>query len=179
MKKPNKFIQILTILIAVLYPFLIFVALQHNFSLNILAFLMVIAFMASFLQSRKKLVLLIGLSLVIGLIFTRNVLFIKCYPVCMNLFICLTFGLSLKDKPLITTFAEKIEKHMTDEIRLYTRKATWAWTIFMAFNTLISIMTLFLPTIYWTIYNGCLSYILIGMMFLGEYLVRRRSIHGY
>ena len=178
MIKPNKFIQILSVIILVLYPFLIFLALQHDFSLNILAFLMIIAFATSFLRSRKKLILVIGLCLIVALLLTNNILFLKCYPVCMNLFICLTFAFSLQDKPLITAFAEKMEKHITNEIKNYTRKATYAWTIFMACNTIISIITLFLPTFYWTIYNGCLSYILIGLMFIGEYIVRRRVFHG-
>jgi len=177
MKKPNKIVQILTIAVVILYPFLIFFALQHNFSLNILAFLMLIAFATSFLRSRKKLILLIGLFLVTTLLFTNNILFLKLYPICMNIFVCLTFGLSLKGKALLTIFAEKMGKKLTKEVEIYTRKATCAWTIFMALNTFISIITLFLPTIYWTIYNGCLSYMLIGLMFLGEYLVRRRTFH--
>ena len=111
----------------------------------------------------------------LGCLLLDNILFLMLYPVCMNFLICSAFLLSLKGTPLITVFAEKMGHSLTPDVLSYTRKATWAWGIFMAINTLVSLITVFLPLSYWTFYNGFLSYILIGLMFGAEYLCRRRS----
>lgn len=96
----------------------------------------------------------------------------------MNFLVCIGFLMSLKDTPLITAFARKAGHVLTPSVLDYTRRATWAWGIFMAFNTLISLITVFLPLSVWTFYNGFVSYILIGTMFAGEYFVRKRCAHA-
>ena len=55
----------------------------------------------------------------------------------------------------------------------YTRKATVVWAIFMFFNTVISLITVFLSTKIWVLYNGFISYILIGIMMTTEYIIRK------
>ena len=92
----------------------------------------------------------------------------------MNSCVCAIFALSLKKTPLITKFAQKIRKEPLDTKTLnYTRNATKAWAIFMLVNTFISLITVFLSNEIWTIYNGFISYMLIGMMMLSEYIVRK------
>jgi uncharacterized membrane protein len=62
---------------------------------------------------------------------------------------------------------------LTDQEIKYTKNATLAWAIFMACNTIISFITLFLPMKIWVLYNGFISYILIGVMMISEYITRK------
>jgi len=105
------------------------------------------------------------------------VFFLRLYPVCMSALVCFSFWISLRDKPLITAFAEKMGQEMTPEVICYTRKVTIVWGIFMALNTAVSLITLMTPMWFWTLYNGLIFYILMGLMFVGEYCIRRRVQH--
>lgn len=92
----------------------------------------------------------------------------------MNAGVCSVFALSLRKTPLITQFAQKINKNNLDDKELnYTRRATIAWAIFMFFNTIASLITVFLSNETWVLYNGFVSYILIGIMMGAEYLIRK------
>ena len=63
---------------------------------------------------------------------------------------------------------------ITSEVKKYTKNATLAWGIFMLFNAIASFLTIFAPDWIWAVYNGFISYILIGIMFLAELLYRRK-----
>ncbi|WP_224732672.1 hypothetical protein [Francisella sp. SYW-9] len=55
----------------------------------------------------------------------------------------------------------------------YTWYVTFAWCIFFAINASISILTVIIGSIkIWTLYNGFISYILIGSMMLIEIIIR-------
>ena len=55
----------------------------------------------------------------------------------------------------------------------YTRHVTEAWVIFFLVNASISLWTaLHADLALWTLYNGFISYLLIGLMFGGEYILR-------
>ena len=55
---------------------------------------------------------------------------------------------------------------------IYTRKVTYFWCIVTFLNLILSIVTIFLDDKIWILYNGCISYVFIGSMFLTEYIVR-------
>ena len=171
----NKLFKISGLILSLLYPFCIFFLLKKGISLRWMSLFLAVLILAAFLRSQKKVVLWIGAVLLAGCLLTDDIFFLKLYPVCMNFLVCTAFLLSLKGTPLITVFAEKMKHPLTPDVLNYTRKATWAWGIFMAINTFVSLITVFLPMSYWTFYNGFLSYILIGLMFGAEYLCRRRS----
>lgn len=170
----HKPLKGMLLILSVLYPFCVFLALLHGVSLRWMALFLLVLVLSAFLRSQQKIILCIGSVLVVFLLFFNNEIFLKLYPVCMNTLICTSFWLSLRDKPLITVFAEKMGQQMTPVVSCYTRKATIAWGIFMALNTFISLITLFMPMWFWTLYNGLIAYFLIGLMFGGEYLIRRR-----
>ncbi len=57
----------------------------------------------------------------------------------------------------------------------YTRKVTIVWIGFFIFNAAIASWTVAYGTLeQWTLYNGLISYCLIGLLLGGEYLVRRK-----
>ena len=156
------------------YPFIIFYMLQQNVAVKFmgLILLMVVAF--SFARNKNKYLFILGLILCFLVIFFNHEIFLRFYPVLMNAGVCSIFALSLRKTPLVTQFAKKMTKSNLDKNQLtYTRKATVVWAIFMFFNTVISLITVFLSTKIWVLYNGFISYILIGIMMTTEYIIRK------
>lgn len=100
--------------------------------------------------------------------------FLLYYPVLINFsFFCL-FGFSLFDQ---STFVERMASagslEITEEIRRYLRKVTIAWCLFFICNGAVALYTATEANHdVWVIYNGFLSYVLIGSMFVGEFAVR-------
>ena len=57
----------------------------------------------------------------------------------------------------------------------YTRKVTMAWQVFFLVNGSVALATAMLGNVsVWSLYNGFVAYLLMGMMFAAEYLIRRR-----
>ena len=78
----------------------------------------------------------------------------------------------IKDIEELQKIAKKMYGELTDFSRNYTRNLTYVWCIFLFINLSISILTVFLPAKIWILYNGCISYIAIGLLFGVEYIVR-------
>ena len=160
----------------VAYPFVIFYTLQQNIAIRCLGLFLLVAVILSFVRNKNKSLFILGLFLCFLVIFFNQEIFLKFYPVLMNAGMCSIFALSLRKTPLITQFTQKIRKCDLDEHKLrYTRHATIAWVIFMFFNTIASFITVFLSNEVWVLYNGFISYILIGIMMLVEYIIHKRK----
>lgn len=89
----------------------------------------------------------------------------------------LTFGLTLRPgrEALITTMARKMHGQVTDELRGYTRRVTWAWCCFFASQLAISIgLFFFAPIVIWSFFVNILDLPLVAVMFGAEYLFRLR-----
>jgi 3-hydroxymyristoyl/3-hydroxydecanoyl-(acyl carrier protein) dehydratase len=60
------------------------------------------------------------------------------------------------------------------QIDAYCRKVTLVWCAFFIFNGGIAAWTIFSGSdMLWSVYNGGISYILTGMLFAGEFIVRK------
>ena len=167
--------KILFSVFVITYPFMIFYALQQNIAVKFIGIILLMVVIFSFLHNKNKSIFLIGLTLCLFVVFFNQEIFLKLYPVLMNATVGTIFAWSLHKTPLITKFAQKMQKTPLDKNKLiYTRCATIAWTIFMFINTVVSLITVFLSNEIWTLYNGFISYVLIGIMMLSEYIVRQR-----
>ncbi len=111
---------------------------------------------------------------VIALFHFSRLELLKLYPILANFFIFMVFFLSIFQKEtIIQKIAKKCEGGELDEFtRNYTRNLTYAWSIFLAINVVLAILTAFMSDKIWMIYNGCISYILLGIFFLVEYIIR-------
>jgi len=100
---------------------------------------------------------------------------VKAYPVAVSLCVATIFGLSLLYPPtLVERMARLKEPNLPAQGVLYTRKVTIIWTVFLLANALISTATAVWGTLaQWTLWNGLISYILMGALFIGEMMVRR------
>lgn len=106
---------------------------------------------------------------------TGSVLGLKCYPVLVSAVLLALFGYSLWRPPsMIERFARLQQPDLPAQAIPYTRKVTWVWCGFFVVNGAIATATLFASDQLWALYNGLLSYIAIGILLAGEYLVRLR-----
>jgi uncharacterized membrane protein len=173
----NKILKIIVILLTLIYPFIVFVALQKQLSLKFMSLFLTAIILINFIKSKQKITLAFGLLLSTLLYITNNDLFLKSYPVIMNLIITITFYASLSSTPIITQITQKMKLKQTNQTKIYTKNLTIIWTIFLAINTVISFTTLFLSPFVWTLYNGLISYLLMGILFIGEFCIRRRFLN--
>ncbi|HLO76835.1 MAG TPA: hypothetical protein VK196_10325 [Magnetospirillum sp.] len=98
------------------------------------------------------------------------------YPVLMSLGMAAAFGLSLLKSPcLVECFAALAEPAPSDAARSYMRRVTMVWALFLTVNAGVSAWTAASGDMaLWTLYNGLISYVLMGALFAAEYAIRRR-----
>jgi uncharacterized membrane protein len=101
---------------------------------------------------------------------------LKLYPVLVNAIMFGAFGYSLIYPPsMVERFARIREPNLPNEAIGYTRNVTIIWSFFFAVNGAIAFITaLWTSAATWSLYNGFIAYLLMGLLFAGEYLVRLR-----
>ena len=189
--------KILFVVLSILYPLLVFSSLVifhvplKVFSLFIVFIALIYLLVATggtssdsiVLRLKKNLRLLISASLLlfagIFCLATGQTLFIKLYPVLMNLIFLFTFGISLFLPPNIcfrfACLAQKnlAKSHIAKRVEKYCFKVTMIWCVFFILNGSAAVYTVFCKSDkIWSVYNGGISYILMGIIFAVEFLVR-------
>lgn len=103
---------------------------------------------------------------------------LRLYPAAMSLGMLLLFGLSLKEPPsMIERFARLQEPDLPPAGVRYTRRVTQVWCMFFMINAALAGWTaLYASRDEWALYNGLIAYLLMGALFAGEWLVRRRFL---
>ena len=114
--------------------------------------------------------------LVILAIWFNALLPLKFYPVFVNAALLSAFIYSLIVPPsMVERFARLREPELPVSAMYYTRRVTQIWCVFFAINGTIALITaLWASAALWTLYNGFIAYLLMGLLFTGEYLVRWR-----
>lgn len=110
--------------------------------------------------------------------FTNAALPLKLYPVAVNGALLLLFGASLAHPPsAVERLARLTRPDLPEAGVVYTRKVTWVWCGFFLFNgTLAAASALWGSEAQWALYNGLIAYLLMGALFVGEWIVRRREM---
>ncbi|WP_414829121.1 hypothetical protein [Alteromonas sp. H39] len=100
-----------------------------------------------------------------------SVIMLKFYPVLMNVGMGLMFLVSLTDsQTLIEKFAIAGGKKPPQAAAGYLRTLTLCWGLLLLFNGIIAAYTAwFSSTATWALYNGLISYVLIGSFALIEF----------
>jgi len=101
---------------------------------------------------------------------------LKLYPVLVNVVLLATFGYSLWAPPsVVERLARLREKDFPPAAVRYTRRVTQLWCGFFIVNGGIALGTaLWASEAVWSLYTGVIAYILMALLFGGEYLVRLR-----
>jgi uncharacterized membrane protein len=170
----------------VLYPVLVYFGIRYV-SVGFLGGVLIALFalrlatsrgVAAFRPSGTQLALAsaVGIALAAVSMLQRSADAMLYYPALVNGGLLAVFALSLVRPPtVIERIARLREGPLSAAAVAYTRRVTIAWIVFFACNGAIAFATARWASLeIWTLYNGAVSYVLIGTMFGAEWLVRRR-----
>lgn len=101
---------------------------------------------------------------------------LRWYPVLISLALLGLFAGSLcSGMPIIERLARLSEPELPPAAVRYTRQVTWVWVGYFVVNASIaSGLALWAPLSWWTLYTGLIAYLLMGLLFAGEWLARQR-----
>jgi len=108
--------------------------------------------------------------------FTNALMLLKLYPVLVNAILLIVFAVSLYWPPsAIERIARLQHPNLPPRGVAYTRKVTEVWCGFFIVNGGLALITsLWASERIWALYNGLIAYGLMGVLFAGEWLVRRQ-----
>lgn len=182
MRKPLDLASVLLLVSTALYP-LLSVAGVHFLGAGAVVVLTIVTLgaRAAFRPARQMPAILALAPLAVafalaGIASIDATLSVRLYPAFMNLAMLVTFAATLWRPPsMIERFARILEPDLPESGVRYTRNVTVVWIAFFAINGGIALWTaLYASWRTWTIYNGMLAYLAMGVLFSAEYLVRRR-----
>lgn len=164
--------------LTVLYPAVVYFGMRHFAHWHLAALLGVLAVARALLARQLFWWAAAGLSCVLaGLSAWGDAwLPLKLYPTLVSVGMFAWFALSLWRPPsAIERLARWSEPDLPPEAVGYTRRVTQIWCVFFVFNGTVATATaLWGSDDLWALYTGFLSYVLMGMLFGCEWLVRRR-----
>ncbi|ASG68888.1 hypothetical protein CDV26_11325 [Francisella halioticida] len=173
----NSF-KIILISLTILYPFIVFVGIK-SLSLKYIGLLIALLFcLRSLIIKDKniiwKVICIMGVVLAITAALINNIIVMQLYPIFVNIILFGIFSYSLfQEKSIITKFAERVNKLPLPTYAIkYTWCVTFSWCIFFCLNALVSTFTVFGSIEIWTLYNGLISYLLIGLLATIEIIIR-------
>lgn len=178
----GRLLTIAVTLLLVLYPLLVYVGIQQ-LGPRVLAAILLVAALVRLVVAKvsgkalgNSAWLLLAAAVATGLtLATGSLLGLKCYPVLVSGVMLVLFGISLWHPPsMIERFARLQQPDLPTYAIPYTRKVTWVWCGFFVVNGAVATATIFASDYWWALYNGLLSYLLMGLLLAGEYLVRLR-----
>lgn len=182
-----KAVTFTQILLWLAYPAVIFFGiqfLQPRYVAILLALLLIVRWRneaKSLLAGMSRVYLLVFavlLSVIMVTTITNNETLLRLYPALVSCGMLVIFSFSLKYPPsMIERFARLHEPNLTASGVRYTRQVTQVWCGFFVLNGGVALFTaLYTSREMWSLYNGFIAYILMGAMFAGEWLIRRRIL---
>ena len=162
--------------VSVIYPFALFFADDFAFWVVWVLAALWIARGAYSSGFERRLSVLAAVFFIVCMIF-RGGFLAYLYPVLVSLAFLAFFAFSLKNEAVITKIARLKEPDLDEKGVVYTRNLTKIWCAFFVFNAAISLaLALIEDKLYWSVYSGAVSYSLMGTLFFGEILFRKRFI---
>lgn len=177
----NLLINGLIGLATLLYPFAVFFGSRYfePWKLaGILIVLLLIRLAASVSRKHWSTPLLIGgIGYALFVMWSNQLGALRLYPVLVNSLMLLIFGWSLLSPPsLIERLARLQHPDLPPQGVIYTRRVTQVWCGFFIVNGSIALVTALWASLeIWSLYNGFIAYLLMGILFGGEYLIRMRT----
>ena len=171
-------VRVIIVIFFLVYPFIVYFGIRFfppSFFGLLLSLLL--AMRVGVLSREERLVLLPVLIVFIGYSITTAVLnnasMLLFYPAMVNFSLFITFVNSLRqEESLLLRIVRARGATISDYTSGYLYRLTAVWAGFFVLNGLISLWTTTLSMAAWTLYNGLLSYGLIGVLISGELLFR-------
>lgn len=166
------------------WPFLVWFSITHPDHRWLLP-LLALVFLARLLMLKSSqglyrqtglLLAAAGAALCLASLWLRDRQWLMWYPVAVNVVMLTLFFSSLFSRmPFIERIARLREPELPARAIAYTRRVTQVWGLFFVCNGTIALLTCLSGNmVWWTAWNGMISYLLIGLLMGGEWLVRQR-----
>lgn len=112
---------------------------------------------------------------------TGDARFFLALPVLVNLGLLANFAASLRGPvSLVERFARLQDPALPPAEAAYCRKLTVVWCGFFVVNAAVSAaLALWAPVAWWSLYTGLIAYLLIGLMFTVEFIVRKLTFRRF
>ncbi len=176
-------LTIVSSLLIILYPLAIFFGLTYFEPRYLAIYLILILVLRFTLDSSKRALLGRKASIVFGFFAMALVLYtlssnrldgLKLYPVVVSFSLLSVFLFSLFSPPsVIERIARLTDPELPPSGVSYTRNVTKIWCGFFLLNGSIALYTsLCASNEIWVLYNGLVSYVLMGCLFAGEWIYR-------
>lgn len=176
-------LTIVSNLLIILYPPVIFFGLSYFEPRYLAVYLVLILILRFSLESSNRKLLgtratiiftLLALGLVLFTFVSNRLDGLKLYPVIISFSLLSVFLFSLFYPPsAIERLARLTDPELPPSGVIYTRNVTKLWCGFFLLNGLIALYTsLYVSTEAWVLYNGLISYVLMGCLFAGEWIFR-------
>ncbi|CDZ95573.1 membrane protein [Pseudomonas saudiphocaensis] len=175
----HRLIGLGLLLVGLTYPFIVYLGMGH-LSPRLFALMLGTLWLARALSPRQtplsRTLSIAALSFCLVLALADSSILLLGYPVLINLALLALFAGSLcSGMPIIERLARLQEPELPPAAVRYTRKVTWVWAGFFSVNAAIATgLALWAPLTWWTLYTGLIAYLLMGLLFAGEWLVRQR-----
>lgn len=177
-------LNVLIAALTVAYPFIVYVSIDHV-QPRYLAVLLGIFFCLRWLSHRRAAIslnhhyaVLIPASVLflIAVGLTNEESLLLAYPVFVSLMFFCIFLVSVRHPPtVVETLARMREPDLPLQGVRYTRKVTLMWCGFFLLNALFAAFTVWQGDRWlWSLYNGLIAYLLMGLLMAGEMWVRRK-----
>lgn len=173
-----RMLGVVVALATLAYPAIVYVGVGHSEPLWVSAALLALALLRAWV-SRQGVWMwaAVGAALLaVASVWQQSWVPLKLYPLAVNVVMFALFTLSLfVGKPVVERIARLTEPDLPPEGVAYTRKVTRVWCCFFVVNGALAATTaLWASDKIWALYNGLIAYILMGLLFGVEWLVRRR-----
>ncbi|MBF0098038.1 MAG: hypothetical protein HQM04_03440 [Magnetococcales bacterium] len=184
MQRLQKITAFLLLVAGILYPLFVYCGLAY-FSPNnwaLLALALIVGRMLGLRRLTGLLPLLLALAaaaiLEICCLVWQPQLAMLLYPVFMSLSFTIAFAYTLISPPSMVERFASMHQQLPSLARPYLHQVTRVWVLFLSGNTVVSTWSvrdaLYHDLQWWTLYNGLISYLLMGLLFAGEWLFRQR-----
>jgi uncharacterized membrane protein len=102
-------------------------------------------------------------------------------PVVVNAVLLVYFAGSLRGPiPVVERLARLQQPELSPSEVRYCRSVTWLWVSFFVVNGLVAgVLAVIGPLSLWAVYTGPISYLLIGVVFAAEFVVRRARFQHF
>jgi uncharacterized membrane protein len=103
-------------------------------------------------------------------------------PIAINLSLLIIFGRTLLPghEPIISRLSRVLRGSLPTQLGVYTRRLTWLWTGVFAGLLLESVLlAAYAPLEVWSLFTNILNYLLLAVLFLGEYVYRVLRFRKY